>query len=95
MKSFLRSFSSLPLYHSRRVVVSDKRKYGHEELVNRLFKLAQEKVWIGELTVSTMTIAVELGVKQQNKQAKLYFVSFAACHLNTLKSLHGYIHSHS
>ena len=35
----------------RRVVVSYKRKYVHELLVNRLFKPAQEKVWLGELTV--------------------------------------------
>ena len=48
---FLRSFSSLPLIYSRRVVVSYKRKYVHELLVNRLFKPAQEKVWLGELTV--------------------------------------------
>ena len=40
----------LPLIHSRRVV-SYKRKYVHELLVNHLFKLAQEKVWLGELTV--------------------------------------------
>ena len=51
MKWFLRSFSSLPLIHSRRVVVSYKRKHVHELLVNRLFKPAQEKVWLGELTV--------------------------------------------
>ena len=51
MKLFLWSFSSLPLIHSRRVVVSYKRKYVHELLVNRLFKPAQEKVWLGELTV--------------------------------------------
>ena len=44
MKYFLRSFSSLPLNHSRRVVVSYKRKYVHEVLVNFLFKLAHEKV---------------------------------------------------
>ena len=35
----------------------------HEILVNRLFKLAQEKVWLGPL----MTIAVDWDVKQQNK----------------------------
>ena len=33
----------LPLIHSRRVVVSYKRKFVHELLVNRLFKPAQEK----------------------------------------------------
>ena len=43
MKSFLRSFCSLPLIYSRRVVVSYKRKYVQEVLVNGLFKLAQEK----------------------------------------------------
>ena len=32
---------SLPLNHSRRVVVSYERKYVHEVLVNCLFKLAQ------------------------------------------------------
>ena len=37
---------------SRRVV-SYKRKYVHEVLVNFLVKLAQEKVWLGELTVPT------------------------------------------
>ena len=51
MKEFLPSFSSPPLNHSRRVVVSYKRKYVHEVLVNCLFKHAQEKVWLGELTV--------------------------------------------
>ena len=35
--------SSLPLNHSRRVVVSYKRKYVHEVLANRLYKLAQGK----------------------------------------------------
>ena len=34
----------------RRVVVSNKQKYVHEVLVNCLCKLAQEKVWLGELT---------------------------------------------
>ena len=34
----------LPLIYSRRVVVSYKRKYVHELLVNRLFKPVQEKV---------------------------------------------------
>ena len=47
----LLSFSSLPLNHSRRVVVSYNQKYVHEVLVNYLFKLAQEKVWLGELTI--------------------------------------------
>ena len=47
----LRSFSSLPLIYSRRVVVSYKRKYVHKLLVNRLLKPAQEKVWLSELTV--------------------------------------------
>ena len=35
--------SSLPLNHSRRIVVSYKPKYVHKVLVNCLFKLAQEK----------------------------------------------------
>ena len=52
MKLFLRSFSSLLLNHSRRVVISYMRKYVHEVLVNCLFKLAQKKVGLGELTVT-------------------------------------------
>ena len=36
---------------SREVVDSSRRKYLHKVLVNHLFKLAQEKVWLGELIV--------------------------------------------
>ena len=43
----------LPSADSRRFVVHYKRKYVHEELVNCLVKLAQKKVWLGELTVPT------------------------------------------
>ena len=43
----------LPSAFSRRVVVSYKRKYVHKVLVNCLFKLAQEEVVIGELTILT------------------------------------------
>ena len=39
---------------SRRVYVSYKRQYVHKVLVNRLVKLALEKVWLGELTVLTL-----------------------------------------
>ena len=41
----------LPSAESFKKGVSYKRKYVHEVLVNCLFKLAQEKVWLGELTV--------------------------------------------
>ena len=54
----------------RRIVVSYERKYVHEVLVNCLFKLAQEIVWLVELILA-MTIAVDLGRKatqQTNKQ---------------------------
>ena len=37
--------------YSTRVVVSYKRRYVYEVLVNCFFRLAQEKVWLGELTV--------------------------------------------
>ena len=50
VKKILRSFSSLLLNNSRRVVFSYKGKYVHEVLVSCLFKLAQEKVLLGELT---------------------------------------------
>ena len=43
----------LPSADSRRVVVSYKRKYVHKVPVNHLVKLAQEKIWLGELTVPT------------------------------------------
>ena len=42
--------TALPLNHSRRVFVSYKQKYVHKVLVSRLFKLAQKKVWLSELT---------------------------------------------
>ena len=42
-----------PFADSRRVVVSYKRKYVHEVLVNHSVKLAQKKMWFSELTVLT------------------------------------------
>ena len=39
----------LPLFQE--VCVIYKRTYVHKVLVNSLVKLAQEKVWLGELTV--------------------------------------------
>ena len=46
------TFILLPfLNHSRRHVVSYKRKNVHKVLVNHLFRLAQEKVLLGEQTV--------------------------------------------
>ena len=44
-------YDHFPPFHSRRVVVSYKRKNVHEVLVNGLFQLAHEKVWLCELTV--------------------------------------------
>ena len=40
----------LPDISRPEVVVSYKQKYVHELLVNRRFKLAQKKVWLGKLT---------------------------------------------
>ena len=40
----------------------------NEVLVNPLFKLAQEKVWLGELNVPHDHQLLTLDVKQQNKQ---------------------------
>ena len=48
----------LPSADSRRVIVSYKRKYVHEVLVNRFVKLAQRP---------DMTIAVDWDVKKQTK----------------------------
>ena len=51
MELFLYGHSP-PSADSRRVVVSYKQKYVHKVLVNRLVKLALEKVWLSKLTVS-------------------------------------------
>ena len=37
----------------RLLSVYNEGKYVHEVLVNCLFKLAQEKMWLGELTIPT------------------------------------------
>ena len=57
-------------FHSRRVVVSYKRKYVHKLLVNHLFKPAQEKSVVKWTDHPAMTIAVDLGRKatKTNKQ---------------------------
>ena len=42
----------------------------HKVMVNRLVKLAQEKVWLGDVTdQSDMTITVDWDLKNQTKQA--------------------------
>ena len=74
MKLFLWSCASLPLNHSGRVVVSYKRNHVHKVLVNRLFKLAQEKKVVRLTDCPAMTIAVDLGrkaTKQTNKISSL------------------------
>ena len=58
----------LPSADSRRVVVSYKRKYVHEVLVNTLVKLAQEKSVASWTDSPGMTIAVDWDIKNQTKQ---------------------------
>ena len=55
------------LNHSRRVVVSYKRKYVHKVLVN------PGKNWVRETDHPAMTIAVDLGRKatKQTEQTKI------------------------
>ena len=68
---WLRSLSSLPLNHSRRIVVSYKRKYVHELLVNCLLTHAQEKSVLRWTDRPAMTIGVDLGhkaTKQRNNK---------------------------
>ena len=55
----------LPTANSKRVVVSYKRKYVHEVLVNRLVKLAKEKSVVMLTDHPNMTIAADRDVKQQ------------------------------
>ena len=52
----------------------------HKLLVNRLFKPAQKKVWLVELTVrlAAMTIAVDFGRKAR-KQKKTNFLASVFC----------------
>ena len=70
----------LPSTDSRRFVVSYKRTYVHEVLVNRLAKLAQEKSVVRWTDRPDMTIAVHWDVKNQTKQEKCvifqYFTFF-------------------
>ena len=57
----------LPSAHLRRVVVSYKRKYVHEVLVNRFVKLAQEKSVVRLTGRPDMTIAVYWDLRNQTK----------------------------
>ena len=60
----------LPYADSRRVVVSYKRKYVHEALVNCLVKFAQEKSVVRSSDCPDMTIAIDWDVKNQPKPTK-------------------------
>ena len=55
----------LPSAGQRRVVVSYKRKYVHEVLVNRLAKFAQEKNVVRWTDSLDMAIAVDWNVKKE------------------------------
>ena len=57
----------LPSADSRRVVVSYKRKYVHEALVNCLAKLAQEKSVVRWTDLADITVVVDWDVKHQTK----------------------------
>ena len=58
----------IPSTDSRRIVVSNKRKYVHEVLANRLVKLAQEKMVVRWTDHPDMTKAVDWDVKNQMNQ---------------------------
>ena len=70
----------LPSTDSRRVVVSYKRKYVHEVLLNYIVKLAQEKSGVRWSDRPDMTIAVDWDVKNQTKHK----TSYAAIKLATI-----------
>ena len=74
------SMNTLP---TRRFVVSYKKKYVHEVLVNRLVKFAQEKVWLGELTVSTWYHCCWLGYKISYQTNVILTIQNICCHLHT------------
>ena len=70
------------------------QNYMQEVQINCLVKLAKDKVWFGELTVSDMTIAVDWDVKPQTKQKtnteKVNFekqTTTKACEINASKEL--------
>ena len=50
--------------------------YVHKVLVNPLVKLAQEKVWLGELNRLYMTIAFDLDVKNGIKQNNIFIDTY-------------------
>ena len=52
------------------LVVSYKRKYVQEVLVNRVVKKSGKRIWLDELIISNMTIAVDWDVKPPSKQKR-------------------------
>ena len=76
----------LQIISTVRVVVSYKPKYVHSVLVNCLFKLAQEKVWLGELTVQPWPQLLTLDIKQQNKTNKQNLLDQSMLFIETSKT---------
>ena len=66
-REIISTASLLPSPDSRRVVISYKRKNGHEVVVNYFVKLAQEKSVVKWTDCPAMTIAVDWDVKNQTK----------------------------
>ena len=59
------------LNHSRRIVVSYKRKHVHEVMEDFFVKLAEEKSVVRWTNRPAMTIAVDLGHKETKKKLTL------------------------
>ena len=83
LPAFSKHLSFRPLFclflsgHSRQVLLY-KRKYVHEILVNRLVKLAQEKIVVRLTDGLDMTMTVDWEVKPQIKQ-NICFTSIFFC----------------
>ena len=57
------------------------KKYAHEVLVNRLFKLAQEKVWLGELNIPIFCLFVFVALRPKSTAM---VIAGRSVHLTTL-----------
>ena len=79
--------------HSRRAVVSYKRKYVQEVWVNCLVKLAQEKSMVRWTAHPDMTIDVDWDVKHQNKQKKqMMYICQKYCAFNALVAINSILY---
>ena len=87
VQQVIKEMVKLKVIHPRRVVVSYERMYVHKVLVNRLFKLAQGKAWLGQSRNHLICLLGRKARKQKRYSIRFLFLVPVYILFNKVKPL--------